>query len=235
MRPWTLVAAALAVAAPAVAAPAIAAPATPAGPAVAPPATPPTADQIVARMQKFYESTRDLHARFDQELQTGAGRKRKATGEMWLKKPGRMRWEYQKPEKKLMVADGQSLWIYEPDDEQAFKQDLKGSALPSSVTFLFGAGRLTEEFDVSLAPEEKGASAAPGTVAVKLVPKKPTAQYRYLVFHIDEKTSMVTGTAIYDQQGGTNRMSFRDVEVNRGVGDDRFRFSPPVGTRILRP
>ena len=42
---------------------------------------------------------------------------------MWLKKPGRMRWDYEKPEKKLMVSDGSTLWVYEPEDEQAATQN----------------------------------------------------------------------------------------------------------------
>src|SRR4051812_46494950 len=54
------------------------------------------------RIQHFYESTASLHARFDQELDAAMGGKKKASGEVWLKKPGRMRWEYELPEKKLM-------------------------------------------------------------------------------------------------------------------------------------
>src|SRR5437764_1303269 len=83
------------------------------------------AREVMEKIQKFYEATKDLHARFEQAVQAGIGGNKKAAGEMWLKKPGRMRWEYGKPEKKLMIADGQTLWVYEPEDEQAFKQDLK--------------------------------------------------------------------------------------------------------------
>ena len=78
-----------------------------------------------------------------------------------LKKPGRMRWEYVKPQKKLMVADGKTLWIYEPDDEQAYRHDLKGSSLPSSVSFLLGEGRLTDELPIAnamlMSPSARGA------------------------------------------------------------------------------
>src|SRR5262245_44621181 len=75
-------------------------------PASTPPATKPGVAEAVARMQKFYESTSDLHAKFEQELVASIGGTKKASGDVWLKKPGRMRWEYAKPEKKLMVADG---------------------------------------------------------------------------------------------------------------------------------
>src|SRR5689334_7559331 len=91
------------------------------------------AGELVAAVQRYYDGSKDLHARFDQQLTTSMGTKKKASGELWLKKPGRRRWDYQKPEKKLMVADGTTLWVYEPEDEQAFKQELRSSNLPESV------------------------------------------------------------------------------------------------------
>jgi outer membrane lipoprotein carrier protein len=197
------------------------------------PATDAGVASLVARMQKFYENTRDLHARFEQVVETGTGRKRMATGEVWLKKPGRMRWDYQKPDKKLMVADGETLWIYEPEDQQAFRQSMTASSLPSSVSFLFGKGQLADEFEITR--ENQPGLGRQGEVVLKLVPRQATAQYRYLFFVVDDKTAMVTGTVVYDQQGGQSRLSFHDVEVNRGVRDDKFQFKPPAGTRILQP
>lgn len=196
----------------------------------------PTAKEVVARMQKFYEQTTDLHAKFDQELSASIGGKKKASGDVWLKKPGRMRWEYTKPEKKLMVADGTTLWVYEPEDEQAFRQPMNAAnnALPSSVTFLFGTGRLESEFTIT---EDKPAEGAgePGDVVLKLVPIKPTAQYRFLYFVVDPKSYMVKESLVYDQQGGVNRMRFRDIETNKGLGNAKFEFTPPEGTKIIKP
>lgn len=191
------------------------------------------ATELVTRMQKVYETTRDLHARFEQEIETAAGRKRQASGELWLKKPGKMRWDYRKPEKKLLVADGQTLWVYEPENQQAFKQDLRASSLPSSVTFLFGAGKLSDEFDISI--DSTPGLAAPGNTALKLLPRVNSAQYRYLIFIVNEKTALVTTTIIYDQQGGISRMSFSGVETNRSADAKKFVFTPPSGTRVLTP
>ena len=61
-----------------------------------------------------------------------------------MKKPGRMRWNYQKPDPKMYLADGDTLWLYEPEDKQAFKQDLKASQLPAALAFLTGKGKLTD-------------------------------------------------------------------------------------------
>lgn len=192
-----------------------------------------TVDEMVARVQKVYEATRDLHARFDQEIETAAGRKRQASGDLWLKKPGKMRWEYRQPEKKLMIANGETLWVYEPEDQQAFKQDLRSSSLPSSVTFLFGAGKLQDEFTITR--DAAPGLAGPGEMALRLVPKTPSAQVRTLVFVVDEKTALVKRTILHDQQGGVNRMTFSGIEINRGVDARKFAFTPPGGTRVLTP
>jgi outer membrane lipoprotein carrier protein len=194
-----------------------------------------SASQLADRVQRFYDATRDLHAHFDQTLTSQVGGAKKASGEVWLKKPGRMRWDYAKPEKKLMVADGQTLWVYEPEDEQAFKQDLRGSTLPLSVSFLVGQGNLKSEFDVSVVPPPTPDLASGDQVVLKLVPKTATTAYRHLLFVVDPKTGQVLKTQIYDQQGGVNQLVFGSIESNRGVDDAKFRFSPPAGTKILKP
>ena len=66
-----------------------------------------------------------------------------------FKKPGRMRWDYDKPEKTTYVTDGAVLWLYEPEDQQAFKQELKASQLPAALAFLTGKGKLADEFDIT--------------------------------------------------------------------------------------
>ena len=143
-----------------------------------------------------------------------------------------MRWDYAKPEKKLMVSDGATLWVYEPEDEQAYKQDLKGNALPAQVSFLLGEGKLDKEFDASLTKVDghrrRRAGAEDGA-------EGGHAAYRYIVFVVDAKSGQVKQTIIYGQDGSTNRLSFVDVQQNKGVDDGKFKFSPPSGTHILKP
>ncbi len=187
---------------------------------------------VVARVQKYYDSTRDLHAKFEQHVDTASRAPSKASGEVWLKKPGKMRWDYATPEKKLMVSDGSTLWVYVPEDEQAYRQDLRGNALPAQVSFLLGEGRLDKEFDASLTKLD---GVAADDLALKMVPKVGTTAYRYIVFVVDGKSGQVKQTVIYGQDGSVNRLSFLDVQQNKGVDDGKFRFSPPSGTHILKP
>jgi outer membrane lipoprotein carrier protein len=191
-----------------------------------------SAANVVARVQKYYDATKDLRAKFEQQIESASRAPSKASGEVWLKKPGKMRWDYARPEKKLMVSDGATLWVYEPEDEQAYKQDLKGNALPAQVSFLLGEGQLDKEFDASLTKLD-GISA--DELALKMVPKVGTTAYRYLVFVVDGKSGQVKQTVIYGQDGSTNRLTFADVQQNRGVDDGKFKFAPPSGTHILKP
>ena len=209
--------------------------AAPAKPAPSPaPAAPVNVKAVVERVQKVYEGTQDLHARFDQETISVMG-KRKASGEVWLKKPGKMRWDYEKPEKKLFVADGTNLWVYEPEDEQAFKQSLSSSQLPTQVSFLFGRGKLLDDFEVSYLDGQ--GLGEPADLVLKLVPKVATAQYRYLVFVVSPTTHLVKETLLFDQQGGSNHIVFSTIETNpkTGVDDSRFAFTPPANTKIITP
>jgi len=193
---------------------------------------PESAATVVARVQKYYDATKDLRAKFEQQLESPSRAPSKASGEVWLKKPGKMRWDYAKPDKKLMVSDGSTMWVYDPDDEQAYKQDLRGNALPAQVSFLLGEGKLDKEFDASLTKID---GLAPDELALKMVPKVGTTAYRYLVFVVDGKTGQVKKTIIYGQDGSTNKLSFVDVQQNKGVEDGKFKFSPPSGTHILKP
>ena len=194
----------------------------------------PPLPQVVDRVQKLYEGTANLKARFAQTLETAMG-KRQASGVLRLKKPGKMRWDYEKPEKKLFVTDGSVLWMYEPEDEQAFRQPLNSSQLPAQVSFLFGKGRLSDEFDITYLDGQKLGGA--GDFVLKLVPKKATAQYKHLVFVVDGKTYMVKETLLFDQQGGSNHIVFSGIETNlkTDIDDSRFAFTPPANTKIINP
>ena len=194
----------------------------------------PVLTRVVDSIQKVYENTGNLKARFAQTLTSAMG-KRQASGVLRLKKPGKMRWDYEKPEKKLFVTDGAMLWMYEPEDEQAFRQPLNSSQLPAQVSFLFGKGRLSDEFDITYLDGQAFGQA--GDLVLKLVPKKATAQYKHLVFVVDPKTFMVKETVLYDQQGGTNHIVFSAIETNlkTDIDDSRFSFTPPPNTKIINP
>jgi outer membrane lipoprotein carrier protein len=189
--------------------------------------------EVIDGVQKRYDGAKDFRARFNQTLTNAAfGRKTSSTGEVLLKKPGRMRWNYAQPEPKMYLADGNKLWLYEPEDNQAFKQDLKSSQLPAALAFLTGQGKLTSEFDITFAPA-KGPFGTPSDYVLSLSPKAPQAQVKTIVFVVDPKTFDVRESVITDQSGNVNDLIFSDIRVNTNVPDTTFRWSPPAGVRLI--
>jgi len=189
--------------------------------------------EVVERVQKRYDGAKDFRARFNQTLTNAAfGRKSHSAGEVLLKKPGRMRWNYAQPEPKLYLADGNTLWLFEPEDRQAFKQDLKSSQLPAALAFLAGQGKLSAEFDITLA-DAKTLYGTPGDYRLSLSPKTPQAQVKTILFVVDPKTFDVRESVITDQQANINDLLFSDIRTNTNLPDATFRWAPPAGVRLI--
>jgi outer membrane lipoprotein carrier protein len=206
--------------------------------AAAPPAAPAAAPArlelkaVVAEVQKRYDGASDFRSRFSQTLTSAAmGRKTSSSGEVAFKKPGRMRWDYEKPDKSTYVTDGGVLWLYEPDDKQAFKQELKASQLPAALAFLTGKGKLATEFDISFA--DKPAYGTASDYVLSLSPKVAEPQVKNILFVVDPKTFDVRESVITDGQGNVNDIVFADIRVNTKIPEAQFKFTPPAGVRVI--
>lgn len=205
-------------------------------PTVAPPApaaasapAPDVATQVVEGIQAFYAGSKDLKAKFTQTYTYKVhDRSQVSSGLVFFKKPRMMRWDYQKPQSKLFVADGATLWVYEPEESQVFKRSLEKSQLPIALTFMTGEGRLLEEFTVKLlqAPDEKH-------FFVELVPKRDEGEYKALRLLVDRATYAVRASTVVDPVGNTNHVEFAEVQTNVGLPDQGFRFQPPAGVRVV--
>jgi outer membrane lipoprotein carrier protein len=193
---------------------------------------------VLERMQKRYDQAKDFRARFSQSYTRAVvGRSTMSTGTVTFKKPGRMRWDYDKPEARMFLSNGQVLWLYEPEEKQAFKQDLKSSQLPAALAFLMGKGRITDEFDVEFAKEpQDGKSKLPGRpedVRLSLSPKQPQSAYKSILFVVDPKEHLVRESVLVDAQGNSNHFVFDGFEVNGKVSDGLFKWTPPAGVRVV--
>jgi outer membrane lipoprotein carrier protein len=196
----------------------------------APPADAEAAGRVLAeRVQKFYEKTRDFSASFEQAYKYKAmQRVQRSSGTVQVKKPGMMRWDYVQPYEKHFVLDGRSLWMHEPaDNAVSVQRQFSSDALSSAVTFLWGRGRLTDEFHVTtVARPELGAA------VLELVPRKPQTGFSRLFFVIDEATGAVQTSLVVDSQGNENRITFKDAATNTGLPDARFQFEVPKGVAV---
>ncbi len=187
---------------------------------------------VVAKVQKHYDGTQSYKAEFEQaQLNATFGRTTRSSGEVLFKKPGRMRWNYSKPEPKTFVSNGDVLWLYEPEDKQAFKQDLKGSQLPAALAFLMGKGRLDDQFNIEFAP--KLAYGRPGDYRLSLKPKQAQSSYKAIYFIVDPETFHVRQTVLIDSQGNINDVTFTNMQMNSKLADATFQWKPPAGVRVI--
>jgi outer membrane lipoprotein carrier protein len=193
----------------------------------------PSAGELAAALQQKYASVRDFSADFVQTYRGGVlNRQMKDTGSVLIKKPGKMRWEYQTPEKKLFVSDGVKVFWYVPEDRQVIVSDVPpDDRATTPALFLAGKGDITRDFTASLVDTPAGQPA--GSRALKLVPKVPQPEYDWLILSVDPDTLSLRGLVTADSQGGTSSFSFSNLKENVGLADKPFVFSPPRGVEIV--
>jgi outer membrane lipoprotein carrier protein len=188
--------------------------------------------EVAERIQKFYDGTRDFQAAFQQEYESKAlGRKKTSSGFVYIKKPGRMRWDYKKPRPKHFVADGKALYVYDPELEQVMvDRSFSGSQLTTAVTFLWGKGKLTDEFRI--AHSKRTDLGGPEHHVLEMIPRKQ-ARFRKLTFVVEKKTFRVVETIVEDPGGNINHIFFASISTNVGLKDEAFRFVIPDGVEVI--
>lgn len=186
------------------------------------PAPDPQARALARKVQAFYERTQDLRGRFDQTYTyAGLGRRQVSQGTVLVKKPGRMRWDYEKPTRKTIAVVGSRLVQYEPEVNQAFVDErFDATAMSAAVTFLLGQGSLEKEFDV--------AAGEGGTLV--LTPRKPDPRVDSVTLAVGPDGE-VTASTVVDGSGNVNAIVFRDLKRNTGLKDSEFDLKLPGDVR----
>jgi outer membrane lipoprotein carrier protein len=195
-------------------------------------AQPASAEAVARDIQKRYDRITDFSADFVHSYRGGV-LKQQATerGHLLVKKPGRMRWEYIAPEKKTFVSDGRKLYSYIPQDKQVIVSTVPpGDQAPAPALFLTGEGNLIRDFDVAF---EQVAEAPPGTVALRLTPKKREPEYNSLTLVVQPGTLHLSMLVTIDPQGGRSVFTFTNLKENVGLADNEFVFKMPRGVDVI--
>jgi len=198
------------------------------------------ASLVAASVQRFYDQTQNVSASF---YQTYVNRLYKRTdrskGRVVFKKPGQMRWDYDKPNGKVIASDGKRVVIYEPADEgergQVIEQPITQAQLPQALAFLMGTGRLQEDFTFRLLdPAKEGYS---GGHVLELRPRADTPHYARLLFYVEKRAALrglVRRLLIIDHNGNRNRFDFSAMKFNKSAPETLFRYQPPAGARRVQ-
>ena len=195
------------------------------------PPPPANLHQLAQAVDQRYNGIRSLQADFT-ELYAGAGVQRSESGTLWLKRPGKMRWEYREPREKLFVSNGKDAWFYVPGERQARKTPVKKlDDLRSPLRYLLGRTQLEKEFEgLSVAPDV--APMESGDLVLRGVPKNMNGRISQVLLEITPNRD-INRIVIEEADGTTTEFRFHNLKRNIEVSDQRFRFSPPSGVETI--
>ena len=190
-----------------------------------------TAPEIAARVDQRYNHLSTLQADFT-ETYHGAGVSRSESGVLWLKRPGKMLWEYRQPQAKVFVTDGKTAWFYVPGERRARKAGVKNlDDLRSPLRYLLGKARLEKELaGLSLAADEPPET--PGDTILRGVPKGMQDRVSSVLLEVTP-AGEIARMVINEVDGSSTDYHFSNRRENQPVGDQRFRFSPPAGVEVI--
>jgi outer membrane lipoprotein carrier protein len=186
--------------------------------------------ELAQKLQARYEETKTMTADFKQSTSVPmTTRKRVGAGKVVISKPGRIRWDYQTPDKQVLISDGKKVSMFIANSAQMVVQPVS-EYINSDVTYAFfvGTGNIVRDFKVL--PPERQADAS--LKAIKLVPKTAHPQVDYLHVWIDENF-MVRRLEIVDHFGSITDLAFSNITRNVPVSPETFVFTPPLGTEII--
>ncbi len=185
---------------------------------------------IARRVQAFYAQTKDFSAGFRQHYTYVAiGRVEESKGVVQVKKPGRVRWDYAKPDRRTLYIEDRTLWIWRPDEQEVqVKRDFGGEQLSSAFTFLWGKGNLLKDFSPRAVPAPDG---LPKGDALELTPIKAMPGIEKLLFVV-ASDGQVLASVVTNPQGDINQIVFTDAKIDQGLSDSLFHFAPPKGAYV---
>ena len=192
-----------------------------------------TPAEFAQSLQRKYDAVRDFSADFVHTYQGGVLHKQiTERGHVLVKKPGKMRWDYTAPEKKLFISDGVRIYSYVPEDKQVVvgavpKDDQAGAP----ILFLAGKGNLIRDFTASTGDLPAGSPAA--SHALKLVPRSAQPDYDWLLLVVDQQSLSLRTLVTMDGQGGQSSISFVNLKENVAPADKEFAFNIPRGVDVI--
>lgn len=188
------------------------------------------AGEATDRLEAFYREVQSLQAEFEQRVLGPEGAvQERSRGKVWIRRPDRFRWDYRKPHRQLIVADGETVKFFDPEMEQMTVRDFATGLGHTPSQVLAGGGDLERHFRV-----REGESQ--GQLAwVVLKPREPgEAGFRKARLGVAESPARVRRFEFTDAFGNRSRIVFSRIRLNPTLDNDRFQFEPPAGTDVLR-
>lgn len=190
----------------------------------------PAADVVARSLQQRYQGIKDFSADFQHTYRGGVLKTQsQERGTVSVKKPSRMRWTYTAPEKKEFVSDGVKIYSYIPQDKQVIVSTVPpDNQATTPALFLAGKGDIARDFSATYAQ-----ATIPGTVALKLTPRRNEPDYEFLVVAVDPASLQIRALTTRDHEGGESTLTFTNLKENQGISDKEFAFRIPRGVDVI--
>jgi outer membrane lipoprotein carrier protein len=205
----------------------------------------PSARAAVRAMEARYQHARGLKAAFFESYNDGNGGVSAESGTAYFSHPGRMRWDYESPEKKLFLVDGKNVWFYIPADHTASRAKLSESSdWRTPLAILAGKANVAEfcrdiqSVDTGQTGAADAASArvvpAPNDTLLRCIPRQSasSAPLREVLFEVNPQSFLVR-LVIREAGGVTTEFRFGNWEENNSIPESDFHFVPPAGVTVV--
>ena len=191
----------------------------------------PNVHTVAQAVDEHYNHLQSLQTDFT-EIYQGSGIERVESGTLWLKKPGKMRWEYRSPEEKLFVGDEKDAWLYLPVEKQVRKSSMrKLEDLRSPLAFLLGKTKLEKELQaLSFAPDARAWK--PEDAMLRGVPRGLEDRISQVLLEITPE-HRIARILIHGVDDSITEYRFSNQKENLEVLDGKFRFSAPAGSEVV--
>jgi outer membrane lipoprotein carrier protein len=193
----------------------------------------PNLDEVVRGLEAAYGRINDLKAEFSQNaFNKSLNQSIPAAGAVYLKKGGKVRWEYTQPTPQEIVSDGKTLWVYTPSLNQVNVAPAPEALAGPAGSFLVGLGKLREHFTVRFMNPAQPRDGE-GNYVLDLTPKQPLPTMTRLILSVDARSWEVRKAVVYDQFENTVTMRFTKMALNTGLADGLFTFTAPKGVATV--
>jgi outer membrane lipoprotein carrier protein len=183
------------------------------------------------RVDRHYNALHTLEAEFVEKYR-GNGIERTESGTLWIKRPGRMRWEYREPRAKLFITDGTTAWFYAPGDQQARSTpSRKLDDLRSPLAYLLGKAKLERVFEGLRVANEVPPQTA-GGIVIEGKPKGLAGHLARVLLEVSP-AGRIERIVAEGQDDSVTEYQFLASKEDVVIADERFRFVPPAGVEVV--
>ncbi len=193
---------------------------------------------VVKQLQARYEKTKDLQADFTQKTRIeGFERPVTSSGKVYIKKPGRLRWDYLDPANEEIYVNHDEVRVYVPEHKQVLVGKLtQMAASKAPLELLQGAARLDESFEIQpTAGKERGVG---GIRLITLIPKsrdqESTRSLQRIVVEVFPKTYFIRTVSLHEISGNVATFEFSGLKPNLGLGNELFDFKAPPDVEVVK-